>query len=85
MELHPPGWCHTHNWELQTPLSELGEEGEGEGEEEEEGREEKNPAFDPLTELLTLLVLASVSLLLLIRGKEPIMGADSLGVQVFKA
>ncbi|CAI8002713.1 Lethal(3)malignant brain tumor-like protein 3 [Geodia barretti] len=20
LELHPPGWCRTHNWELQTPL-----------------------------------------------------------------
>jgi hypothetical protein len=20
LELHPPGWCHTHNWELQKPL-----------------------------------------------------------------
>lgn len=22
-ELHPQGWCQSHNWELQTPLSEL--------------------------------------------------------------
>lgn len=23
VELHPPGWCRRHNWELQAPLSEL--------------------------------------------------------------
>ena len=22
VELHPPGWCHAHHWELQMPLSE---------------------------------------------------------------
>ena len=34
LELHPPGWCRTHNWELQTPLRELevGRRGGGEGE-----------------------------------------------------
>ena len=21
LELHPPGWCNSHNWELQAPLS----------------------------------------------------------------
>lgn len=22
VELHPPGWCSKHDWELQTPISE---------------------------------------------------------------